>query len=458
LSDPAVVFGVVGSFAVEVGAVLIALRNVLAQRLTRLVDTKALFVVAHICLLAIFTLEFTRFFFYTSVEFMEFYTLTVVSLILWIGIALSSLAYIIFLRPPESTFKERLVGLVKRRLFPFGLVLILFGTYIAVVDAYLMSARPFTFVQIADAAGITSSVPLFDSTFRALVLSLFIIFLMFPSVQFVLAIRKIRDPLTRRAIIAIVAGWDLIAFDGLLIYGFLPSVGINAVGPGQLVAGIVLGITGLSIRRTSVFEKMFEPIEKQASSRGPPVINGGPRGGDNLWTNKGASLLEADPSVNYERAVKDFAAEMSSAGRLVFAFTSRGSPVYMLLHEVPGVRFFVLSDSSYPKPSGASLEVMVPRNDHSVLLNVMDEAVSRSPEKPKAIVFDNISSLILDSGFQDTYKFLRQANEILSRGNVVSVFLVLAKAHDEKVMNVIKNLYSAQLAYDSMGLRVTKHA
>jgi KaiC/GvpD/RAD55 family RecA-like ATPase len=99
---------------------------------------------------------------------------------------------------------------------------------------------------------------------------------------------------------------------------------------------------------------------------------------------------------------------------------------------------------------------VVPRSDYSVLLNVMDEAVSRNPGQPKAVIFDNVSSLILDAGFQECYKFLRQMNEILSRGDIISVFLVLSKAHDEKMMNLIKNLYSGHLTYDATGLHVTK--
>ncbi|HVC26813.1 MAG TPA: hypothetical protein VND40_01505 [Nitrososphaerales archaeon] len=171
---------------------------------------------------------------------------------------------------------------------------------------------------------------------------------------------------------------------------------------------------------------------------------------------KGTMLLEADPSVNYERAVKEFALEMASSGRLVFAFTSRGSPVYLLLKDVPGLRFFILSESSYPKSSGGSSEVMVPRSDYSVLLNVMDEAVTDNPKQAKAVIFDNVSSLILDAGFQECYKFLRQVNEILSRGDVISIFLVLSKAHDEKTVNLLKNLYSGHLNYDSTGLHVIK--
>jgi hypothetical protein len=47
-------------------------------------------------------------------------------------------------------------------------------------------------------------------------------------------------------------------------------------------------------------------------------------------------------------------------------------------------------------------------------------------------------------------------NEILSRGDVISIFLVLSKAHDEKTMNLVKHLYSGHLTYDSAGLHTTK--
>jgi hypothetical protein len=187
-----------------------------------------------------------------------------------------------------------------------------------------------------------------------------------------------------------------------------------------------------------------------------PVINGEWGDACPVSNYNGTQLLEADPSVNYERAVKEFALEMISNGRTVFAFTSKGSPVYLLLREIPDLRLFVLSESSYPKPASGSLEVMVPRGDFGVLLNVIDETVSRNPGQAKALIFDNVSSLILDAGFQESYKFLREVNEILSHGNIVSIFLVLSKAHDEKLMNLVKRLYSGHLTYDASGLHFTK--
>jgi hypothetical protein len=456
LTDVIALLVATSAFVIEVVAVVLSLRNVLSQKLTRLNDAKSVLISAHVFILGIFALEFMRFFLSSSLPFMQFYTLGVVSLILWIGILLTSLAYVVFFHPSEPTFRDRVVALVTTRLFPFGLLLVLYVAYSLSVDAYAFSARPFSFVAIGDFVGVVTPVPVFDATLKLLVILLFTFFLLFPSLQFVLAIRRISDPLTKRAVRILVGGWDIIALDGLLMYGLLPTLGVNAMGPGQLVAGLVLGAMGFSMRRNSILAEMFAPIKGSASGGGASVINGESRGGTPVSIFKGTMLLEADPSVNYERAVKDFALEMVAGGRVVFAFTSRGTPVHTLLKDIPGLRFFILSESSYPKPTGNALEVMVPRNDYSVLLNVMDEAISLSPEQSKAIIFDNISSLILDAGFQECYKFLRQVNEILSRGDVVSIFLVLSKAHDEKTMNLIKNLYSGLLTFDATGLSVKK--
>jgi hypothetical protein len=169
-------------------------------------------------------------------------------------------------------------------------------------------------------------------------------------------------------------------------------------------------------------------------------------------------LLEADPSLTYERTVRDFAQEMTGAGRAVAIFTSMGSPIHLLLKDnnIQGVRFFLFSESSYPKSNGNASEIMVPGDDFAVILNVLDEVVTRNPTPARAIVFDSISSLILDAGFQDGYKFLRQVNEILSHTDVISIFLVLSKAHDDKMMKFVQNLYPGHLLYDATGLHLTR--
>jgi hypothetical protein len=185
-------------------------------------------------------------------------------------------------------------------------------------------------------------------------------------------------------------------------------------------------------------------------------INSEPRMRASVADYKGSTLLEADPSTNYERAASDFVKQMMSTGRTVFVVTSKRSPIYILLRENPNIHFYVFSDVTYPRESGTSLEVLVPNNDRSALLNVLDGAVSKPAATQKAIVFDNISSMILDAGFQETYKFLREMNEIVTHGDVTSISIILSKAHDDKTMNLIRTLFSGHLTYDAAGLHVTK--
>jgi len=202
----------------------------------------------------------------------------------------------------------------------------------------------------------------------------------------------------------------------------------------------------------SALLEIFKPATRE--SRPPPAPQPDLEDG-NASLYERSMLLEADPSSNFERAVKAFAEEMASTGRVVFVFTSKGSPVSLLLRQVEGVRFFIFADVSYPKASGEK-EVLVPATDLSAILNVVSETVTDKREPRKAIVFDNISSLILEKGFNDVYKFLRQMNEIASGGDVVTLFVMLEGAHDEQTVNLVRNLYSGQLGYDSSGLRSKK--
>lgn len=57
-----------------------------------------------------------------------------------------------------------------------------------------------------------------------------------------------------------------------------------------------------------------------------------------------------------------------------------------------------------------------------------------------------------------TYKFLKQANEMLSSHGVTAVFLMTAGAHSEREVNVVKSLYSNILVYESGRFMVQKRA
>jgi len=170
-------------------------------------------------------------------------------------------------------------------------------------------------------------------------------------------------------------------------------------------------------------------------------------------------LMESDPSSNFEEPIKDFANELGSKQFVVFAFTAGGSPVHNALSGLANVRFFTMTRKvSYPKPGDRPDEVLVPTSDQSVLLNVLDKAISSNPDLKFGVVFDSVTDLILSSGLEMTYKFLKQANEMLSSNKVTAIFLLTFGAHNEREVNVIKSLFGNILTYGAGQLGAQKKA
>jgi hypothetical protein len=112
--------------------------------------------------------------------------------------------------------------------------------------------------------------------------------------------------------------------------------------------------------------------------------------------------------------------------------------------------------ASYPKPGEQPEEMMVPANDPTVLLNVLDKAITSNPSLKMAVVFDSITDMLLSSGLEVTYKFLKQANEMINTHKVTSVFLMTLGAHSEREVNIVKSLFSNQLSYGTGHLAVLK--
>jgi hypothetical protein len=170
----------------------------------------------------------------------------------------------------------------------------------------------------------------------------------------------------------------------------------------------------------------------------------------------GKSLLfEVDPSSSYEKAVKDFADELSSHG--VFVFTHRSSRVYKVLSTNPNFGFFSFSSSvSYPKKSDRANEFLVPQNDAAIWLDLMSKTQDSSKGNPVVFIFDSVSDMIVSSGFQETYKFLKSMMELLGP-NVTSLFLSMPSIHDTKINSVIRSMFSNHMTNDkSSGVKLTK--
>ena len=157
-------------------------------------------------------------------------------------------------------------------------------------------------------------------------------------------------------------------------------------------------------------------------------------------------LLEVDPSSPYEKAVSEFAEELSKSGCNVFMFTHKSSPIYKLLSNDRSLRFFISTDTvSNPKQTDQQNEVLVPQNDYAIYLDLIGKTVDSSGGGCVVFVFDSVSDMLVTSSFEATYKFLKSASEVLGDVNVTSLFLTTRGIHDTKVIATIRSLFPNHL-------------
>jgi hypothetical protein len=168
-------------------------------------------------------------------------------------------------------------------------------------------------------------------------------------------------------------------------------------------------------------------------------------------------LLEFDPASNYEEAIQDFVLEASANAESVIIFTNRGGTLHTLLNRQENVKFLLLTSfTSVSKNDRHSEEVLVPANNISLLLDALSKAVKNHPDGNLNFVFDNLTNLILQAGFDKSYNFVRYALEILSSINATSIFLFTPSAHDQKIASSLRSLFSNQITFEKEGLEIIK--
>jgi hypothetical protein len=168
-------------------------------------------------------------------------------------------------------------------------------------------------------------------------------------------------------------------------------------------------------------------------------------------------LLEFDPVSNYEESIQDFVLEASANAETVLIFTTKGSVIHSALSKQENVRFLLLTNLvSTPKTDKHHVEILIPANNTSLLLDALNKAVESHPDGNFNFVFDNLTSLILQVGFEKTYNFVRYALEMLSSINATAIFLFNPSAHDEKIASSLRSLFSNQVAFEKEGLEIIK--
>jgi hypothetical protein len=288
----------------------------------------------------------------------------------------------------------------------------------------------------------------FDPLYLDMLLGILLVFLVYPSGLLILSRARTGDSQVRKAFAILPIAWVGIGIDLLIFNGYLLNQGIDASAVGYLFAAAAFSATAATFRRATLLSAFFQP-GIAATGIAPPSTTFSGRIGLTTQAALGrVFLLEVDSASKFEEPIKDLANELGSNQRVVFAFTAAGSPVYTALTGMTNVRFFTMTRKvSYPKPGERPDEVLVPSADQSVLLNVLDKAITSNPDLRFGVIFDSVSDLILSSGLEITYKFLKQANEMLNTHHVTAVFLMTAGAHSVREVNVVKSLFSNIVSY-----------
>ncbi|HKW04597.1 MAG TPA: hypothetical protein VJN71_04785 [Nitrososphaerales archaeon] len=395
----------------------------------------------------------------TTGDQMSVYTIGSTTLVLLCALLLSLASVATYLKPSGSGFKEQALDIMKRHPKHFAIFAI-FTSLIIFAGVSLILFTPYTIVRLDNLWGVTVFSTNFTFSYLVTLLVILGFFLAYPTPLLVLSARQAANKAVKRSLIILAVCWAGIGLDFLVFDGYLWTVGIDANDMMYLVFSLVFSVTAVIFRNASTLSGFFESglaatEAPRAATTSQPFSK--QIGVDSQYLQGRNFLLEVDPSAPYERTLRDLAEEFVSLKHIVFVFTCKGSPIHKLLSQVPDVKFYIMmTDVSYPKPTDKPNEILVPEHDQAVLLDLLNKTVKSTEGAGITLIFDNITNMILSSGFDNCYKFIKHANEIMSEPRVTSVFLLTLAAHDEKMVRIIKSLFSDHLVQESSGLKITR--
>jgi hypothetical protein len=437
------------------------------QKTTEYPQVRNLLVMVHLFYMGIVSLEFVRTFVpappsppipAVTVFFLSVYTISNTTFVLADVFLLTLVAVAIYYRPNGRRITDILREVGKHQVG--ATLLMIYGIYIAIAEGYLLAVPSSFQAQIIPTlVGSNEVATQFNPLYLDMLLGILLVFIVYPSGLVILARRRTADSQVKRAFAILPIAWIGIGIDLLVFNGYLLNQGIDASAVGYLFAAAAFAATAATFRRATMLSAFFQPGVATAGIAPPVSTFSGRLGLGSEATVGKVYLLEVDPSTNFEEPIKDLANELGADQRVLFAFTAGGSPIHNALAGKANVRFFTMTRKvSYPKPGERPDEILVPSTDQSVLLNVLDKAITTNPDLKFGVLFDSVSDLILSSGLEVTYKFLKQANEMLSTHGITAVFLMTAGAHSEREVNIVKSLYSNILIFQGGQFTIQKRA
>jgi hypothetical protein len=444
------------------------------QRATDYPQVRNLLVMVHIFYIGVVAFELARNFVPPPINpvppftsfFLSVYTISNTSFVLADVLLLTLVAIAIYYRPTGKKLSDILRELGRHQA---GMtLLVVYITYIAIAEGYLLAAQPWCSTSASAANSCTSVTNLlgaqvvateFNPQYLDMLLGILLVFLVYPTALFLAARQRTGDVAVRRAFTILPVAWVGIGVDLLVFDGYLLNNGIDATAVGYLFAAAAFSATAATFRRATLLSAFFQPGIAPTPTAPPATTFSGRLGLKPEDSAGRVYLLEVDSSSKFEDPVRDLANELGSTQQVLYAFTAAGSPVYSALSGTANVRFFTMTRKvSYPKQGEKPNEVLVPSADQSVLLNVLDKAITSNPDLKFGVVFDSVTDLMLSSGLEVTYKFLKQANEMLTSRKVTAVFLMTIGAHTEREVSVLKGLFSNIAMFQHDQLVVQKSA
>lgn len=371
------------------------------------------------------------------------------------AILLLSAAVGAYLRPNGSSYRLLFSDARSRPKHLATFTVFIVGTVAA--EVLLAAFKPYSVVTAHDFAGGTVMAVAYDTAFLAGIGALFLFFLAYPVGLLVLGALRVQNPQMKRAQLGLAAGFAgstaiyLVSSVSLFDYGF----DVTAIT--YIILSAFFGLVARNFRSAAVFAGFVMPVaapSPQAPKEGRTATRDGVRV---AFEDGEVSLVQVDTSVKYEESLGELVRDFFAEKRSVFVVSAKGSRLYTLLSVLPGVRLYTMSESTgYIAPStDRSDEVNIPLFHSGVLLQVLEQTIASTTE-PVAVVFDSISDMLIYTGFETCYKFLREAAATISGTRAVALFVLFAGADDERSVSAIRSIFPSQLRIGREGFEVVR--
>ena len=155
-------------------------------------------------------------------------------------------------------------------------------------------------------------------------------------------------------------------------------------------------------------------------------------------------LFKFSTGKNYAEQIREFVLECLANGEKVYIFTRRESQIHMKLEKIKDVNYFFLSPSTSRILKVGEKEEIIPISDLSQVLGSL--MTIKNYGEASAVVFDNLTDILLLTSFEQTYKVARHALDIMVTSRVHSLFLINKDVHDKNIISAFEALYKLAIA------------